>query len=176
MKRLGLYRVLMGTLGIAWSVFGFGLVAAFFLYQRPNSVPLIPTGPVGHYFVAFAGCALVGWGSAMVGAAREPASSTSRTVGTATAFVLVLMAGVRMVAWTIGDYASWLGDLPRQEATALLVVALALVWLRPTVADTMAWGATNRRRRASDRAPSGEPLAEAAAERVAESVAGEAGR
>ncbi len=152
MKRLGLYRVLMGTLGIAFSVFGLGFVAAFFLYQRPNSLPLIPTGPIGHYFVAFTGCALLGWGSAMIGAAREPDSSTSRTVGTATAFVLVLMALVRMVAWAIGDYASWLGDIPRQEATALIAVALALVWLRPTVADTMTGGATIRRRRASDRA------------------------
>jgi len=159
MKSHRLYRVLMGTLGVAWMVLGLGLVAAFFLYQRPNSVPLIPTGPIGHYFVAFTGCALLGWGSAMIGAAREPASSTSRTVGTATAFVLVLMAGVRMVAWTIGDYASWLGDVPRQEATALLGVALALVWLRPTVADTMAWGATNRRRRASDRSQAGETAA-----------------
>ena len=151
MKNLGLYRFLMGTLGVAWAVFGLGLVAAFFLYQRPNSVPLIPTGPIGHYFVAFSGCALLGWGSAMIGAAREPASSTSRTVGTATAFVLVLMAVVRMVAWTIGDYASWLGEIPRQEASGLLGLALALVWLRPTVADTTAWGATNRRRRAGDR-------------------------
>lgn len=172
MKRLGLYRVLMGTLGVAWVVFGFGLVAAFFLYQRPNSVPLIPTGPIGHYFVAFTGCALVGWGSAMIGAAREPASSTSRTLGTATAFVLILMAGVRMVAWTIGDYASWLGDLPRQEATALLVLALALVWLRPTVADTMVWGATNRRRRATDRASAGATTGA----KPAEAAAGEAGR
>jgi hypothetical protein len=153
MKRLGLYRVLMGTLGIAFSVFGLGFVAAFFLYQRPNSLPLIPTGPIGHYFVAFTGCALIGWGSAMIGAAREPDSSTSRTVGTATAFVLVLMALVRMVAWTIGDYASWLGDVPRREATALIGVALALVWLRPTVADTMVGGAAIRRRRANDRAP-----------------------
>lgn len=152
MKRLGLYRVLMGTLGVAWGVFGFGLVAAFFLYQRPGSTPLVPTGPVGHYFVAFTGCALIGWGSAMVGAAREPWSRASRTVGTATAIVMVLMAGVRMVAWVIGDYASWLGDVARQEATALLLVALALVWLRPTVADTIAWGATNRRRQ-SDRPP-----------------------
>ena len=151
MKSHGLYRFLMGTLGVAWAVFGLGLVAAFFLYQRPNSVPLIPTGPIGHYFVAFSGCALLGWGSAMIGAAREPASSASRTVGTATAFVLVLMAVVRMVAWTIGDYASWLGEIPRQEATALLGVALALVWLRPTVADTTTRGAANRRRRAGDR-------------------------
>jgi hypothetical protein len=163
MKRLGLYRVLMGTLGIAFAVFGLGFVAAFFLYQRPGSVPLIPTGPIGHYFVAFTGCALLGWGSAMIGAAREPASSTSRTVGTATAFVLVLMALVRMVAWTIGDYTSWLGDVPRKEATALIGVALALVWLRPTVADTMTGGATIRRRQASDRALAADSPAEGAA-------------
>jgi hypothetical protein len=146
-------------------VFGLGFVAAFLLYQRPNSLPLIPTGPIGHYFVAFTGCALLGWGSAMIGAAREPASSTSRTVGTATAFVMVLMALVRMVAWTIGDYASWLGDIPRQEATALIVIALALVWLRPTVADTMAEGATIRRRRASDRLPAAAEVPASGADR-----------
>lgn len=151
MKRLGLYRFLMGVLGIAVVVFGAGLVVAFFLYQRPNSVPAIPTGPVGHYFVAFSGCALLGWGSAMLGAARDPFSTASRTVGTATAGVLVVMALVRMVAWVIGDYAAWLGDLPRREATAFLVVALLLVWLRPTVAETNAWAATIRGRRAGDR-------------------------
>jgi hypothetical protein len=172
MKGHRLYRVLMGTLGVAWAVLGFGLVAAFLLDQRPGAALLVPTGPIGRYFVAFTGCALIGWGSAMIGAAREPASSTSRTVGTATAFVLILMAGVRMVAWTIGDYASWLGDVPRQEATALLLVALALVWLRPTVADTMVWGATKRRRRASDRVP-----AEGASAEEAAAAAGiEAGR
>ncbi|MEZ4279901.1 MAG: hypothetical protein R3F21_09855 [Myxococcota bacterium] len=69
----------------------------------------------------------------MIGSAWEPWSSTSRTVGTATAFVLVLMAVVRMVAWAIGDYATWLGEVPAEAA--LLIVVLALVWLRPTVAD-----------------------------------------
>lgn len=151
MRRLGLYRFLMGSLGIAVVLFGFALVAAFFLYQRPGSLPLIPTGPIGHYFVAFTGCALLGWGSAMVGAARDPFSTASRTVGTGTAFVFVVMALVRMLAWAVGDYASWLGELPRQEATALLGLALVLVWLRPTVAETVAWGATIRGRRSSDR-------------------------
>lgn len=172
MRKLGLYRVLMGSLGVAWVLFGLVLVATFFLDQRPNARLLVPTGPIGRYFVAFTGCAMLGWGSAMIGAAREPDSSTSRTVGTATVFVLILMAGVRMFAWAIGDYASWLGEVPRQEATALLGVALLLVWLRPTVADTLVRGATNRRRRASDRtsgpaAAGGEP---------AEAAAGEAGR
>jgi hypothetical protein len=133
MNRLRLYRLLMGTLGVAVLVFGIGLVVSFFMYQRPNSVPAIPTGPVGHYFVAFAGCALMGWAGGLIGAARDPFSS--RTVGTMTAFVIALMAVVRMLAWYVGDYWAWLGDLPRTEASIFLLISLALVWLRPTVAE-----------------------------------------
>jgi len=134
MTRLRLYRLLMGTLGVAVMVFGTGLVVSFFLYQRPNSVPAIPTGPVGHYFVAFTGCAMMGWAGGLIGAARDPLSS--RSVGTITAFVIALMAVIRMLAWFVGDYWAWLGDLPRTEASAFLLVSLALVWLRPTVAET----------------------------------------
>lgn len=128
-------------MGIAFFLFGAAMMAAFFLYQRPNSVPLIPTGPVGHYFVAFTGCAMLAWSGGLVGAAREPRSS--RSIGTMTAFVLILMSIVRMVAWIIGDYYSWLGDLPRTEATGLLLTALALIWLRPTVAESLLPGAAS---------------------------------
>ena len=123
----------MGTLGVAMAVFGLALVGTFFGYQRPHSIPAIPTGPVGHFFVAFAGCALLGWAGGLIGAAREPFSS--RSVGTMTAFVLALMAVIRMLAWFVGDYYVWLGNLPRTEASALLIVSIALVWLRPTVAQ-----------------------------------------
>lgn len=129
-----MYRVLLGALAIAFALLGLAFVAAFFAYQRPNSIPMLPTGPVGHYFVAFAGCGLLGWAGGLLGAARAPL--TSRTVATMTAFVLALMAMIRMAAWVIGDYAQWLGDLPRSEATLLLLLALALVWLRPTVKET----------------------------------------
>lgn len=152
MRRLGLYRFLMGVLGIAVVLFGFALIAAFVLYQRPGSVPLIPTGPIGHYFVAFTGCALLGWGGAMLGAARDPFSTASRTVGTVTTFVFVVMALVRMGAWLVGDYAGWLDELPRQEAEVFLVLALLLVWLRPTVKETIAGGASLLGRRSGDRA------------------------
>ena len=135
MLRLPLYRVLVGSLGIAFLVFGLAMVGAFFAYQRPDSTPLMPTGPVGHYFVAFTGCAMIGWAGGLLGAARDPMAS--RTVSTLTAFVLALMAVIRMVAWLVGDYSAWLGDLPRSEATLFLVLAIALVWLRPTVADTV---------------------------------------
>lgn len=151
MNRLRLYRVLMGTLGIAFFLFGAAMVASFFLYQRPGSEPPVPTGPVGHYFVAFAGCALLGWSGGLVGAARAPLAS--RSVGTMTAFVLVLMAVIRMVAWFVGDYWVWLGDTPRTEATGMLLVALALIWLRPTVAETVLGVGAGGRRGASGAGP-----------------------
>jgi uncharacterized membrane protein YqjE len=134
MNRLRLYRVLMGSLAIAFFAFGVAMVVAFFLYQRPHSTPLVPTGPIGHYFVAFTGCALIGWAGGLVGAARDPFSS--RSVGTMTIAMLVLMAFIRMVAWIIGDYYEWLGGTPRTEATGFLVLALVLIWLKPTVAQS----------------------------------------
>jgi hypothetical protein len=135
MLRLRIYRIVMGSMGIALLIFGLGLVATFFAYQRPNSIPMVPTGPIGHYFVAFTGCALIGWAGGLIGAARDPFAS--RSVGTTTAFVLALMAVIRMLAWWVGDYAAWLGDLPRTEATLFLLLAIALVWLRPTVAESV---------------------------------------
>ncbi len=129
MKRLRAYRVLSGGLGIALLLFGAVLTASFFGFQRPGSTPAIPTGPVGYYFVAFTGCALIGWGGGLLGVVRQPAAG--RTVGTTTALVLVLMAAVRITAWVVGDYSEWLGDLPRAEAACLLLLALAFIWLRP---------------------------------------------
>ena len=78
MLRLRIYRVLIGSLGIAFALFGLALVATFFGYQRPDSVPMIPTGPVGHYFVTLTGCAMLGWAGGLQGAARNPMQS--RTV------------------------------------------------------------------------------------------------
>lgn len=160
MNRFGLYRVLMGTLGIAGALFGLGLLATFFLYQRPGSVPLVQTGPIGHYFIALAGSALLGWSGALIGAARDPISLTSRMVGTSTAYVFVIMALVRMVAWWLGDYASWLGELPRKEATALLGLAFLLVWLRPSRSETISsrTATIRRTRRKSD--PIGDPVSD----------------
>jgi len=129
MDRMKAYRVLAGVMGVAFALFGLALFTAFFLYQAPHSTPAIPTGPVGHYFVAFTGCALLGWAGGLLGAARDPASH--RTVGTMTAFALVLMALYRMVAWLVGDYYVFLGDASRVEAGFFLLLALAFVWLRP---------------------------------------------
>ncbi len=125
------YAILCWIFGILLCITGLVLFAQFFRFHAPGGLgfPLLSMGPNGHYFVAFAGSALVGWGGALLGAARHPA--LSRTVGTATALALVMSALYRMVAWVVGDYAV-LGKLPRVEAALLLLLALAFVWLRPT--------------------------------------------
>ncbi|MEE8580751.1 MAG: hypothetical protein V3T33_04095 [Myxococcota bacterium] len=134
MNRLSAYRVLCGTLGALLCVRGLVFFANFFAFQRPGSTPTIPTGPVGYYFVAFAGCALLGWGGGLLGAARHPLAG--RTIGTASALALVLSAFYRIAAWVVGDYHLWLGSLPRVEAALFLLLALAFVWLRPERAST----------------------------------------
>jgi hypothetical protein len=127
--KLRAYRMLSGILGIAFLLLGVALVLSFVTYQEPGRSPTLPTGPVGHYFAALAGCALLAWGGALMGVARSPWAG--RSVGTATAVALVAMAVVRMLAWVVGDYYVWLGEIPRYEAALFLLLALAFVWLRP---------------------------------------------
>jgi len=127
----GAYRILCGVLGVLASLFGLSLVVSFFRATMPGGAaegPLSPLGPNGVYFMAFTGCAMLGWGGGLLSAMRRPESH--RTVGTASAFALVLMAVYRMWAWLMGDY-YWLGELLRVEAALFLLLALALVWLRP---------------------------------------------
>ena len=130
MSRLTAYRALCGIAGALFVASGLWFVAGFLRAQAPGGAVggPIPLGVGGLYMLAFAGCALVGWGGALIGAARQP--RTHRTVGTATAFALVLMAVYRIAAWALGDY-SFLGDLLRVEAALFLVLALGFVWLRP---------------------------------------------
>lgn len=90
---------------------------------------MLPTGPTGVYFVAFAGFAMIGWGGCLIAAAKRP--EIGRSIGTATALALVLGAVIRMLAWFVGDYYVFPGAALRVEATAFLILALAFLWLRP---------------------------------------------
>lgn len=130
MQRERAYAVLCGAWGALTLVAGAALFLAFFAFHAPGSRTFGPVrvGPWGAYFMAFAGCALVAWGGALLGVARRP--DLGRSVGTATALACSLAALQRMVAWVVGDYHA-VGDLPRVEAALLLAVALAFVWLRP---------------------------------------------
>jgi hypothetical protein len=128
MKRTA-FRVVSGLSGLLFVAAGLALFVAFFAYQRPGSEPPLPMGPLGHYFAAFAGCALVGWGGALLAGARDPAAG--RLLAPATAFALVGMAVYRMLGWFMGDYYAWAGEALRYEAAFFLVLSLAFVWLRP---------------------------------------------
>ena len=115
---------------------GLLLFVSFLGYHAPNSEAGIPTGPVGFYFVAFSGCALLGWGGSLLATARQP--WTGRGIGSATAFALVLSAVYRMLGWLVGDYYAFAGELLRIEAALFLVLALAFLWLRPARPATVA--------------------------------------
>jgi hypothetical protein len=110
-------------------VVGLVLFASFFRFHAPGSEVEIPTGPIGFYFVAFTGCALIGWGGALLAVARQPA--TGRSIGTTTSVALVLMAVYRMLGWLVGDYYVFAGELLRFEAGLFLALAAAFLWLRP---------------------------------------------
>lgn len=123
------FRVVAALTGVSFVILGLVLFFAFFAYQRPGSEPPLPMGPLGHYFAAFAGCALVGWGGALLAGARDVA--TGRMLAPVTALALTGLALYRMVGWFMGDYHALAGDLLRYEAALFLLLALAFVWLRP---------------------------------------------
>ena len=134
---LALYRILCGGLGALFVVAGLVLVGSYFRVLGPGGVVSGPltVGPNGAYFMGFAGCGLIGWGGGLLGALRAP--EASRTIGTASAFVLALMAFMRIAGWTLGDYSA-LGNVMRVEAFGLLVLSLGFVWLRPPAAPKAA--------------------------------------
>jgi hypothetical protein len=129
MSRRAIYRALCAVLGVLLALVGLLAFGAFISYHLPGADPGIPTGPTGFYFVAFSGCALIAWGGCLIGAARRPEGA--RAVGTASAVGLVMCALMRIVAWIVGDYYEWAGELLRVEAAIFLVLALAFLWLRP---------------------------------------------
>lgn len=123
------YAWLCGIIGALMVLAGLIFFVAFFGYHAPNSEARIPTGPVGFYFVAFTGCALLGWGGSLLATARQP--QTGRAIGSATALALVMSAVYRMIGWVVGDYYAFAGELLRGEAALFLLLALAFLWLRP---------------------------------------------
>ena len=127
--KAGAFRLVAGATGLLFLGSGLALFFAFFAYQQPGSEPALPMGPLGHYFAAFAGCALVGWGGALIAGARDLA--TGRGIAPTTALALAGLALYRMLGWFMGDYYAWAGDVLRYEAALFLVLALAFVWLRP---------------------------------------------
>jgi hypothetical protein len=136
-RNLG-YRMLSGLTVALLFLIGAALLRGFLLGTvMPGSRAEL--GPVqtdywGFYMMGFTGAALWAWGACLVSAVIAPASA--RTVGTATAFGLVVNAIFRLIAWFSGEYAE-VHNLPRIEAAIMLLLALGFIWLRPPrIAET----------------------------------------
>jgi len=127
------FRVLCGALGgllVALGLLAAGQFFRFhaFPYRHPGAENPLPLDAYAVYFLAFAGCALIGWGAGLLAAARSP--RLGRGIATASAFALVLAAVQRIFGWVLGEYPLF-ASLLRAEAAIFLLLALALVWLRP---------------------------------------------
>jgi hypothetical protein len=126
------YRILSAVMVAALFLIGVvllrGFVAGTVLPGSVGTSAPVPTNYWGFYMMGFAGAALWAWGACLVSAVIAPA--TARTVGTATAFGLVVNAIFRLIAWFSGEYAE-AHNLPRIEAAVMLILALAFIWLRP---------------------------------------------
>ena len=63
MNSLTAYRILCGFVGVVFVLSGLGFVAGFLASLAPGGeIPgPIPLGVGGAYFLAFTGCAMVGW-------------------------------------------------------------------------------------------------------------------
>ena len=66
------YSMLCRVLGVLLVAVGLLMLASFFRSLLPGAAPAfaVPIGPNGMYFVAFTGCALVGWGGSLFAAVR----------------------------------------------------------------------------------------------------------
>ncbi len=129
------YRVLSAALMILCFALGAILFAAF-VSNTLLPASMQPTTQAfrtdywGYYMMGFAATLLVAWGGCLLAAVRNPAHA--RGIGTASAVALVLNAVFRVLAWFSGEYAE-VGNLPRVEATVMLLLALGFIWLRPPV-------------------------------------------
>lgn len=134
------YRLLSGSVMLLCLLIGAVLLGGFVanvllpLSMQPKAQP-VATNYWGYYMMGFAGALLFVWGACLLSAVRAPA--LARGVGTATAFGLVLNALFRMLVWFSGEYAE-VGNLPRVEATIMLVLAIGFIWLRPPPARVTA--------------------------------------
>jgi len=127
------YRILSGLFMVVCLVLGIQLLHGFLantLMPSSGGAPsgIVPTDYWGQYLGGFAGCLMITWAAMLVSAVRWPAAS--RGIGTATAVGLLLNAVFRMIAWFSGEYAE-AGNVPRVEASIMLILALAFIWLRP---------------------------------------------
>ena len=119
------YSRLYGYTGVVFMIVGAVFFPAFIGFLAFGSSP-VPTNAVGHYFVAFAASAMIGWGGSLRAAASDAALRRRLAIPTATAMALMGLYRIVIVVAS-SEVRAWAGWVPAGEAVicAVLTVAFA---------------------------------------------------
>jgi hypothetical protein len=122
------YSRLFGYVGTTFIVVG-GLFLLAFVAFLTIGASGVPTNAVGHYFVAFAASATIGWGWGLRAAAHD--AGLRRVLAAPTAGAMVLMGLYRVVIVAASpEVRAWAGLVPVGEAVAFAALAIAFARTR----------------------------------------------
>ena len=122
------YSRLYGSTGTVFVAVGAVFFPAFLAFLTTGRSP-VPTNVVGHYFVAFAASALVGWGLCLRAAARDAGLRAALAVPTAVGLALMGLYRIIIVVAS-AELRVWAGWVPAGEAVACAVLAVSFVRAR----------------------------------------------
>jgi len=123
------YGRLCGFTGGALILLGITMLTTMLIFLITGHSP-IPTGGVGHYFLAFTGSVLVAWGLSLRLASRN--SELAYLLAPANAIGMALMAFYRsVIVLSSADVRAWIGFIPMGEALLFGGLAIAFLWGRP---------------------------------------------
>ena len=117
------YSRLYGYTGVVFMIIGAAFFPAFIGFLAFGRSP-VPTNAVGHYFVAFAASAMIGWGWSLRAAASEAALRRLLAIPTATAMALMGLYRIVIVVAN-AEVRAWVGWVPAIEAVACAVLTVA---------------------------------------------------
>lgn len=123
------YGRLCGITGGALTLLGITMLAIMLIFLITGQSP-IPTGEVGHYFLAFTGSVLVAWGLSLRLASRN--GELAYLLAPANSIGMAFMAFYRFViVLSSTDVRAWIGFIPIGEGLFFGGLAIAFWWGRP---------------------------------------------
>jgi hypothetical protein len=122
------YSRLYGYTGVVFMIIGAAFFPAFIAFLALGHSP-VPTNAVGHYFVAFAASAMIGWGGSLRAAASDAALRRRLAIATAIGMALMGLYRIIIVVASV-EVRAWGGWVPAIEAVACAVLTVAFVRTR----------------------------------------------
>jgi hypothetical protein len=122
------YSRLYGFTGVIFMIIGAAFFLAFLSFLSFGR-SAVPTDAVGHYFVAFAASAMIGWGWSLRAAANDLALRQLLAIPTATGMALMGLYRIIIVVASV-EVRAWAGWVPAIEAVACAVLTVAFARTR----------------------------------------------